>query len=395
MPRFSYKALARDGSKAVGELEAGGRQEAIRTLKAKGLHPLDVRQRNASGGRLPNQKHVVQFLEDIAGLVDSGIAIDRALHLATSQTEDPILARAGREMANSVHKGNSFAQAMESYTDYFGPAASPLVRAGEAAGRLAATLEELACSRRAELAFRKAFIASLVYPALLCIMSLLTLAVMIFYVMPNFALVFDSVDVTPPAGVSFLLAVGDMARGWWWLPLSLLLTFLLAIRFGNLEHKAKKRLDGILLHAPLLADITLAQGLGRYFSTLGQLLAGGVPLVTALSLSQRATGNKVLYDRLAPAVSEVKIGRPLSTYFSKNSFFPKRVANLLRIAEEQGALDKGCATLGARFLDDTKSALTRLGAWIEPVVIIATGLIIGVVVIGMFSTIVSVTNVDF
>ncbi len=395
MQRYTYKAMARDGSRRSGELEAASREAAVSALNAKGLHPVDVREQRAANRSIPKRMHVVQFLEDLAGLVDSGVPIDKALHLAATQSEDPLLALAGREMANSVHKGRSIAQALESYAPYFGPAAPALVRAGEATGRLAKTLEELARARHAELAFRRSFIASLVYPALLCAMSLLTLAVLVLYVMPNFALIFDAVDAEPPTGVRLLLTVGELARQWWWLPLAFFLAALLAIRFGNLERLARKRFDGLILRAPLLSNIALARGLGRYFSTLGQLLEGGVPLVSALALAQSTAGNSVLFERLAPAISEVKIGRPLSAYFSQHHFFPRRVANLLRIAEEQGALHKGCTTLGVRYLEETRTALARLAAWIEPAVILTTGVVIGAVVIGMFSTIVSVTNVDF
>lgn len=395
MPRYAYKALTLDGSRVVGELEAATQADAARALKAKRLHPVSVRQQKTGHKRAPKRGQVLQFIEDLAGLLGSGITLDKALHLAAGQSEDERLAQAGREMANSVHKGKSLAQALEPYGDFFGPAASPLVRAGEASGQVTDTLKNLAAGWRSELAFRKAFLASLVYPSMLCAMSILTLGVLVFYVMPNFALVFDAVDATPPRGVRLLLSLGDLVRQWWWLPLVCTLVVLLAIRFSAVGERARSYWDGLMLRLPLVDRIVIARGLARYFNTLGRLLDGGVPLVGALSLAQRATGNDVLQKRLAPAVSEVKIGRPLSSYFAKDEFFPKRVGSLLRIAEEQGALNRGCLSLGERFEEETKVTLARLTTWIEPVVILATGIIIGVAVIGMFTTIISVTNVDF
>lgn len=395
MPRYAYKAMGMDGSRVVGELEAATPADAARALKAKKLHPVSVRQQKTGQRRAPKRSHVLQFIEDLAGLIDSNIGLDKALHLAAGQSEDDRLAQAGREMAHSVHKGKSLAQAMEPYADFFGPAAAPLVRAGEASGQVAETLQNLATGWRSELAFRKAFLASLVYPSMLCAMSILTLGVLVFYVMPNFALVFDAVDATPPQGVRLLLGFGEMVRRWWWLPLMFLLLVLLAVRFSAFGDHARSSWDRLVLRLPLVDRIIIARGLARYFATLGRLLEGGVPLVGALSLAQRATGNEALQKRLAPAVSEVKIGRPLSSYFAKDAFFPKRVGSLLRIAEEQGTLSRGCLSLGARFEEETKVTLARLTTWIEPVVILATGIIIGVAVIGMFTTIISVTNVDF
>ncbi len=395
MPRFTYKALALDGSHVAGELEAGTEMEAVRALKSKRLHPLSVRQCRAGQGRVPKPRHCVQFIEDLAKLVGSGIALDKAVHLAAAHVEDARLSEAGKDMASSVHKGKSLALALEPYSDFFGPAAAPLIRAGEASGRVEDTLNNLATGWRNELEFRRAFLASLVYPAMLCVMSFVTLSVLVFYVMPNFALVFDAVGADPPWGVRLLLSLGDIAKSWWWVPLSVLLCALLTIRFGNFRHLAKIQWDGFLLRIPLISKIVLSRGLARYFTTLGRLLDGGVAVIPSLSLASRVTGNNALQQHLYPAASEVKIGRPLSSVFSKNTLFPKRVGSLLRIAEEQGTLHSGCLALGQGFEEETKILLTRLTSWIEPIVILVTGLIIGIVVIGMFTTIISVTNVDF
>ncbi len=397
MARFHYTARQQDGRRRSGALEAPTLEAARRALKAQGLLPEAIRTaktaRRASG-RVPAAA-VTAFLEDLAGLLQSGATVDRALSLIASQSEAPRMAEAARDMAAMVHKGKSLSEALEGYADYVGRLTHTLVRAAEAGGAVDVALADIVRQRRDEAAYKKALLSSLFYPTLLICMSLVSLGVLTNYVAPQFVLVFEEFDKPLPDSLALLMAVGQLGEQLLLIapPLGILLWWLLC-RWSGRE-QLRKRLDSLLLSLPLAKSLSLSLELSRYFRTMGLVLGGGVSLARALPLCHEVLGNRQLRRRFLQLQHDVRGGQPLHVFFQQDTLFPRRVAARLRMAEEQGDLPGVCLDLGTRLGDSARSTLSRLTGMLEPAVILVTGILVGGAVFGMFQAVFSLTELEF
>ncbi|GAB7078901.1 hypothetical protein JCM14635_05740 [Megalodesulfovibrio paquesii] len=219
MARFQYVARSQQGVKRRGALEAVSLDAARRALNAQGLLPESITATGTRGARPRlgggvREAEATAFLEDLAGLLQTGVTVDRALSLVASQTEAARLAEAARDMATMVHKGRSLAEALEGYKDYLGRLTPTLVKAAEAGGAAASALADIVRQRKEQARFRRALLGALFYPGLLVCMSMICLGVLTNYVAPQFVLVFEEFDKPLPTTLLLLLRVGSLGQGY-------------------------------------------------------------------------------------------------------------------------------------------------------------------------------------
>jgi general secretion pathway protein F len=270
-----------------------------------------------------------------------------------------------------------------------------MVRAGEASGTLGPILKRLAQYIEQRRAFRQSLISSMIYPAILLATSLASMVILLIYVIPKFAEIFRDLNQEVPLLTNIMLQTGIFLREYGWIFPILLLLIIWGGRRLYRKPQVRMVVDRALVRTPVTRKLVLYSELTRFCRTLGTMLHSGVPLLRALSLAQEVLINTLLKEKIAPLHREIKVGHSMSNFFRANEPFPSRIGTMLRISEEQGNLGNGLLSLGDYFERELQRKVQRLMTFMEPAVILSTGLIIGVMVLSMFTAIFGINEIRF
>jgi general secretion pathway protein F len=395
MPYFQYQARDIQGEVHRGVLDAASEPEAARKLKANRLYPIKIKLVRSRRPRSVPKEQVIRFFYDLGDLLSAGLPLDRSLSLISSNQTHKVFQRVVQDLLEGVEAGGDLSDVLGNYRDIFGDLAHHMVRAGENSGTLAPILKRVGQYLEQRQAFNQTLISALVYPSILIVMSMLSVIVLLIYVIPKFAQIFQDLHQEVPVLTQFLLQTGVFLRDFGWsIPVLLLLLFW-GLRMLYRLPKVRAWIDRILLRVLFVKNLILYSELTRFCRTLGTMLQAGVPMLRALNLVEQLVINTALVKALAPIHGEIKVGRSFSNFFRTNELFPIRMGTMLRIAEEQGNLGEGLLTLGDYFESALQRSLQRMMTLLEPVIIIATGATIGLMVLSMFSAIFGITEVQF
>jgi len=395
MPYFQYQARDVQGDMHRGVVDAPSEQEAARKLKATRLYPVKIKKVRSRSRRSVPKEQIIRFFFDLSDLLAAGLPLDRSLSLISGNQTHKVFQRVVEEILQNVQGGSDLSDALGNYRDVFGDLAHHMVRAGENSGALPPILNRVAEYLEQRRVFRQSIISAMVYPAIVIAMSTISVVVLLVYVIPKFAQIFQDLNQKVPALTMFLLQTGIFLKDYGWIIPAVVLVMVLGVRRLYRLPRFRALCDRAVLRIPFIRGLVLQGELTRFCSTLGTMLQSGVPIIRAINLVQQLVVNSALAQALAPIHGEVKVGRPFSNFFRTNALFPSRMPTMLRIAEEQGNLGEGLLSLSNYFEKDLQQSLQRTTTLLGPVVILLTGLIIGVIVVCIYSAIISVSDIQF
>lgn len=395
MSFFQYQARDAAGAIHKGVLEALSETEAARKLKSGRLFPVRIKAVKSRKKRRVPEEHVIRFFFDLADLLVAGLPVDRALGLIASNQTNKRFQRMVHEVLESVQGGSDLSTALTQYRDVFGTLSGHIIRAGEASGTLGPILNRLAEYMERRRAFRQTMISSMIYPAILLGVSLVSMVILLVFVIPKFAQIFHDLNQKVPVLTQIMVDVGAWLKDFGWvIPIIVAVGFWGGKSLLN-QPKVRKSLDGFLFWLPFSRYLIMQSELTRFCRTLGTMIESGVPLLKALSLGQELILNSVLRESISPLHNDIKAGKSMSNFFRANPVFPPRLGTMLRIAEEQGNTAGGLLSLSEYFEKDLQRMLQRIMALMEPLVILGTGGLIAVMVISMFSAIFGINDIKF
>lgn len=395
MAYFQYEAKDAKGEVHRGVMEALSEMEAARKLKSSRLFPVAIRSVKRKRPRRVPEQHVIRFFYDLSDLLSAGLPVDRAIALISSNQSHKVFQRVVQDLLEEVQGGNDLSNALSKYRDVFGDLSGHMVRAGEASGLLGPILRRLAQYLEQRRTFRQSLTSSMIYPLILLIVSGISMVILLIYVIPKFARIFEDLRQEVPFLTQVLLNVGTFLKDYGWI---LPLGFAVLYWGGRMLYRqpdVRKAIDGLLLRLPVSSYLILHSELTRFCRTLGTMIESGVPLLRALSLGEEVIMNTTLRNSLAPLHQEIKAGRTMSNFFRASTAFPARMGTMLRIAEEQGNLGDGLLGLGDYFEKELQRTIQRIMTLMEPIIIIVTALVIGIMVVSMFSAIFGINEIQF
>jgi general secretion pathway protein F len=395
MPFFRYQARDNQGAFQRGVLEAASEQDVARKLKATRLYPVKIKSVRSGKPRSVPEEHIIRFFKDLADLLIAGLPMDRSLALISTSQKHKAFQEIVQDLLEAVQGGSDLSEALGKYRDVFGDLPGHMVRAGEASGTLPIILKRLGDYLEQRRTFKQTLISALVYPSILLLTSGFSMVILLVYVIPKFAQIFQDLNQEVPLLTQILLRLGVFLQEYGWV-----LPLLLAVAFWGGKYlyrrpQIRKSMDRLFLRLPITCYLILRAEMTRFCLTLGTLIQAGVPLLRALGLVEQLLLNTALRESISPLHREIKMGHSMSNYFRSNSLFPYRMGTMLRIAEEQGSLGDGLLSLGDYFEKEMQQGLKRMMNLMEPVVILMTGTIIGVMVWSMFSAIFGINEIQF
>ena len=403
MPEFSYKAIKTSGQLIDGVRFAESEAALVADLRQIGCLPVQVRAKVGAEGaglrfwersRLTSQDRLI-FAQQLATLVRAGIPLDRCLALCRDLAESDALRAVIEGTLKELRAGKSLADSLASRSDFFPSLYVAMVRAGEASGTLPHVLDRLVEFGQFREELRSYLVSALIYPALLVTVGGIAISILLGFVVPRFAQVFEESGKQLPLPTWVLMQVASAFRSYGWVAALVLVALILGARYWINTPAGRLIWDRSKLKAPLIGPIVLKLEIARFAKTLGTLLSQTVPFVSALRLTRDVLGNRVLADLIEPLMQGVKRGQGLAGPLQALGFFPPLCVQLATLGEQTGKLDAMLLQVSEIYDREVRTATKRLVALVEPAVIMVMGLIVGSIVISTMLAIVSINEVPF
>jgi type IV pilus assembly protein PilC len=323
----------------------------------------------------------------------AGVTILKSLDTISKQVASQKLYNVIGGLKKDMEQGLSFHEALGKHPATFSELWINLVESGEASGNLAVVLDRLAMYLERNAEFRRKMISSLIYPGILLSTSILALLFLTIKIVPTFADVFKSFDITMPKPTQILIAVSVFIRK------TLLFVIIISVVFFYLFRRYIKTKDGrrnyerFTFKLPIFGEFFRALITERFSSEMSTLIESGVPILYSLEITEQSVGSVIIADLIRQIKEDVRGGKSLSQPLEKSGFFEPIVVQMVTIGEEIGELSQMLKRVNIFYQEYVETFLNRFVAMFEPVVLIFMGLIIGLMVIGMFLPIFQLSRV--
>jgi len=411
MPQFSYKARKRSGELVEGVLEVADRAAALVQIQRSGLFPIAVDSAKAGAvldgkpaakavnlaaflppslqaqlaqKRKPKLQELATFTTQLANLLHSGMPLTVALNSMTHLETKGIPAEVSRELKQEVTEGRSLSDAMARQPRIFTDLYINMVRAGETSGSLVPVLRRMAQHFQRFADVQGTFKSAMIYPAMVICVGILLVTFFMTVMMPKFIDIFAGFNIPLPLPTKILIATSRMFTDYWWLMgLGALALVVLFKRFQTSPAGARK-LDEWRMKAPVFGKVVQINLFGQFTRTLGTLLQNGVPVLTALKITEQVMSNGLIKEAIAKTREAVTDGKTLAQPLAQSKLFPQLMVDLVRIGEETGDVPGALNNLADTYESELTIALRVMSDLIGPVLIIVMAVVVGFLLLSIF-----------
>jgi type IV pilus assembly protein PilC len=398
--KLTYTAYDRAGRKLAETLDAVSLEEGAESLRKQGLFVVEIAEdakasvtrptvrilpKAPSWGGRKRLKHVSGLARQMSVLVSTGTPLIEALASMERQAQvgsDWQIALA--DIRRRVEEGTSFSKALQPHAQHFDAVARSLIAAGEEGGRLSTMLDRLARLTRQQVKIRGQINGALIYPSLLIVISIGVVAVMLGFVMPRFEGMFASLGAKLPPTTRVLLDSSAWFRGHWYWVVGAVLASGVSGWIWSQTDAGRRSIDRVLIMLPILGPVIRSFATARLARVIGVLVEGRVPLLEALQLAREAAGNAVYADLVAHAEDAVTKGEVMSGVFHDSGLLVPGVCEAIKSGEKTGQLGPVLTTVADALDEDNEVAVKALTSLIEPLILLALGVVVGGMAMSMF-----------
>ncbi|MDU0458887.1 MAG: type II secretion system inner membrane protein GspF [Geobacteraceae bacterium] len=391
MPTFRYKAYNSAGSSVAGSIEADSERQAMQQLKLKGLLAREVVEEGGlkdtpgsfSFRRGVSAADLSLFTRRLATLTVSSVPLFEAMGSLCEQEENGPLRKALVRVKERIAEGASLSRALAAEPSIFGESYVSMVAAGEAGGALDAVLERLADFLEEQEQVRSKVTSAMAYPILMVLVGGGVMIFLLTVVIPKIVVIFEDSKAALPLITIMLIKVSHFLRGWWWIPAGLMIASVPLYRKAMLSDNLRLKRDAMLLRLPVAGGMLQRLILSRFARVLGLLLSSGVPIMRALEITGEVLVNRVYRSFLREVMEEVAQGGSLSGSLKKSPLFPPLLVHLAGVGEKGGNLEEMLVKAGVAYEREFGARLQRLMGLMEPLLVLAMGLAVGIVVLAV------------
>ncbi|MEX2132101.1 MAG: type II secretion system F family protein [Pseudohongiellaceae bacterium] len=396
---FRYQAYDASGKVQSGQLNAESEREAVKILQGRKLVPVKLQQTRSEDSRSRSKKirhrDLVDFTNGLCTLVEARVPIDKALRLLEGITESAAMQQLVINMRREVKEGKSLAEAMEANPEVFSRMYINIVRAGEEGGILHQLLPDLAEFLESSAHNRQAIISAMIYPIVLLAVGIISVALLLVFVIPQFAVMFEDAGTEIPPSAQFLLSLSAGLKSYGYLIVIFAVLVIVGWRWLDREPGSKLKKDQFLLSLPMFGTLILYRECAVFSRTLGSLLGAGIPLIRALRISREVIQNSVITRHLQQVEEDVRGGAGLGISLEKTGQFPTLLHQLVAVGEESGRTAGILLKSAATFDTYVRNQTSRMVAALQPVLIIFLAIAVGGITITMLSAVFSMNTVEF
>ncbi|VTU17131.1 type II secretion system inner membrane protein GspF [Variovorax sp. RA8] len=407
MPAYSFEAIDQQGQPRKGVLEADTARSARGVLRAQALIPLSVTavgsaeggapasggwRRLLGGRRIFNSTTLAVWTRQLAGLVSSGLPLERALTALTDEAETEEQRNLVASLRADVNAGSPFGRTLSQHPREFSPIYTAVISAGEQTGNLGLVLERLADDLEQRQALQQKLVGAALYPAIVTLVAIVIVVFLVSYVVPQVANVFAGTKRALPILTVIMLALSDFVRNYGWLMLGAIVVMVIVARMALARAAFRERFDAAWLELPLVGRLSRGYNAARFASTLAMLATAGVPILRALQAASETLGNRAMRADALDALVLVREGAPLAAALAQKKRFPGIVSMFARLGEQTGTLplmlQRAATQLGA----EVQRRAMHLATILEPLLIVAMGAVVMLIVLAVLMPIIQLNQ---
>jgi type IV pilus assembly protein PilC len=393
MSTFAFKALDLTGAATRGEVEAEDKQSVAAQLRAKGLIVLDIEEQKPTDvgdllGRFKKVKahELTVATRQLSTMISSGMSLLRALYVLEDQCENDKLKETWAGVRKDVEAGISLSEALARHPDIFNDLYIAMVAAGETGGILEGTLVRVADQLEKDDSLRRQVKSAMMYPIMIASFAGLVMIALVAFIVPVFAKVFKDFGGDLPAITKVTVGMSHLITGRWYVCIGIVWGIVYAFRKWKNSERGREQWDRFKLKIPWkIGDTVQKIALARFSRTFSALVAAGVPMLEAIEITGRTSGNKVIEKAMAAVKESVTGGGTVSAPMrTAPEAFPTMVVQMLAVGEETGAMDTMLSKIADFYEDEVAAAIKALTSILEPLMIIIVGAMVGFIVISMY-----------
>ena len=396
---FKYQAFDAHGKMENGQLNAETEKDALRILRGKNLTPVKIQEskQGLEGARRKkiSNANLLDFTNGLCTLVEARVPIDKALRLLDGITESPAMKELVLNLLRDVKEGKSLADAMESHPSVFSKMYVNIVRAGEEGGILHDLLPDLADFLDTNTKTRQAIVSAMIYPIVLLVTGIISVFLLLVFVVPQFAAMFEDAGTGIPPSALFLLNLSDFIQSYGYLFIILAVSLVFFWYRLDKDPVTKLQKDNFLLSLPLIGRLILYKECAVFSRTLGALLGAGIPLIRSLRVSREVVVNTVLSKHLTDVEEDVRGGAGLGISIEKTGIFPTLLHQLVAVGEESGRTSEILLKSASTFDNYVRTQMSVIVSAMQPALIIFLAIAVGGITITMLSAVFSMNAVEF
>ncbi len=376
------------GAIQKGELEAVSIAVARATLRKRGLAVISVKKKakplfSTTAGI--KEANIVVMIRQLSTMINAGVPMVQAFELLASASDNKGMKVMLEGILTPIKDGERVADAFNRYPKYFNKLFVSLLAAGDQGGILDTILLRLADYREKSLALQKKIRSAMIYPASIITVMLLVTAILMIFVIPVFAHLFDSFGATLPALTQAVIDISDWMRGHWYLvvliPVAVIWAFLYAYR-KSLGFRTA--VDRISLKLPIMGDVILKGSVARFMRTLATMQAAGVPINEALETLSKISNNVIIERSVNAARERVLEGGFITDSLKETGVFPAMAVHMLAIGEQTGAIEVMAEKVADFYEGEVSETVARMSTLMEPIIMVVLGIIVGTLVVAMY-----------
>lgn len=390
MQEWVWEARARGGETKKGVMEAENEAAVQRRLTAQNLTPVKVKKKpreiEIHLGAPVSQQELVVFTRQFATMIDAGLPLVQCLDILANTGENKFFQRCLREVKGNVEQGATFSESLRRHPKVFDALYVNLVAAGEAGGILDTILNRLAVyiEKRVKLVaqVRKA----LVYPVAVIVIAIGVMCVLLGFVIPSFQSMFADFgsEGDLPALTQWVIDLSDGFLNYWYLFAAALIGTVSGVSYSYRTKPGRKFWDKFLLSMPIIGPVLRKIAVARFTRTLGTLLSSGVPILDALDIVGKASGNVILEEAIHKTGDRIREGSTMAEPLAATNVFPAMVVQMIGVGEQTGALDQMLNKIADFYDDEVDMAVASMTSLIEPIMMVVVGGMVGTMLIAMY-----------
>lgn len=386
MKSFSYVAQDAKSRQVKGVINAENEQEFLQKAKEKGLYVRDYKESDSAEAKSVYKfktKELAFCCRQLSAMLTSGLTLVKAIDILTKEQENEKARAIWQDIYENVQKGESFSSTLEMHAGTFPPFLISMVGAGETSGSLDIIMTRMSDHYAKENKLKNTIRGAMIYPIILLVLCIVIVIFLFTVIMPTFIAMFDSKEDMPVL-TRIMAAISDFLKYKWYILVGIIVAAVLGFKALMKTPSFRVKFDRMLIKGPGFGPLVTKIYTGRFARTLSSLYSSGIPMVECLERASAILGNAYVDEKFVDVIDEVKQGETLSSSITRTEIFEPMFCSVIYVGEESGALDTILEKTSDYYEDESDSAVQRLVGIIEPVLLIFMGLIIGMVVCGIY-----------
>ena len=390
---YAFRVRTTEGRVVEGTMDADGEAAVATRLRSQGLIPVQISKQKKDAMKMelhifPEKvklRDIAVFSRQFATMIGSGLSLLRTLSILSEQTENKLLAKTIGLIRDDVERGSSLSGSMTKHPKVFSELFVAMVRAGETGGQLDTVLNRVADNFEADYKLRQKVKSAMTYPVVVAGIAVLLVTIMLLFVVPTFAAMFEGLGGTLPLPTAILMKLSVASK--WLVPLMIVVGIVGRIGYKRgrlLSSDFRLQTDKIKLKAPIFGDLFQKVAISRFSRTLALLLRAGVPVLQALDIVSQTTGNEVLARASQDVKESVRSGETMAGPLARHDVFPPMVIQMIGVGEDTGALDAMLDKVSDFYDQEVESTTESLTSLIEPLMIAVLGGVVGSMIVALY-----------